>query len=174
MRVELVPHQDEWADQFAEEADRLKGLFGGHIIEIYHAGSTSIPGIKAKPVIDLVVAIDDIKLVERYNQGMTDLGYVSVGEFGIPGRRFFRRDVDGKRTHNVHIFQHDHPEIARMIAFRDYLREHPDEAKQYELLKEDLARQFPYDTTIYARGKSSYVEGVIRKARSGHREKEGH
>jgi GrpB-like predicted nucleotidyltransferase (UPF0157 family) len=61
-----------------------------------------------------------------------------------------------------------------MVAFRDYLREHPDEAKQYELLKEDLARQFPYDTTIYARGKSSYVEGVIRKARSSRKERESH
>jgi GrpB-like predicted nucleotidyltransferase (UPF0157 family) len=172
MRVELVPHQDEWADLYAEEADRLKGLFGEHIIGIYHAGSTSIPGIKAKPVIDLVIALDDLNVVEEFNRGMMSLGYVAVGEFGIPGRRFFRRDVDGKRTHNVHIFQHDHPEITRMIAFRDYLREHPDEAKQYELLKEDLARQFPYDTTIYARGKSSYVEGVIRKARSSRKEKE--
>jgi GrpB-like predicted nucleotidyltransferase (UPF0157 family) len=171
MRVELVPHQDEWSDRYAEEADRLQALFGEHVIAMYHAGSTSIPGIKAKPVIDLVIAIDNINIVESYNRGMSTLGYVAVGEFGIPGRRFFRRDVNGERTHNVHIFQYDHPEIARMIAFRDYLRDHPDEAKQYELLKEDLARQFPYDTTIYARGKSSYVEGVIRKARLVHKER---
>lgn len=164
-KVEVVPHNPDWPRQFQEESERIIIAFGSEIVIIHHFGSTSIPGIPAKPTIDMLVEVRDINRIDGYNEAMVQMGYEPKGEFGIAGRRFFRREVDSRRTHHVHIYQVDNPEIARHLNFRDYMRVHPAEAAAYGRLKEQLAQQFPDDMESYVAGKSDFVCEVERKAK---------
>ncbi len=148
---------------FAEEAEKLKSIFGDQIVNIHHIGSTSVPGLKAKPIIDIMPVVKDIGLVDKYNQKMEDLGYDSKGENGIPERRYFQKGGDN-RSHHVHIYQVGSNEIKRHLAFRDYLREQSVEKKNYGELKDKLARQFPYDITSYINGKEHLVKEIELKA----------
>lgn len=167
-KVELHPPNPAWPAMYEAEAARLRGVWGEHLLAMHHAGSTSIPGIMAKPIIDFLVVVDDTRYVDERSDAMIALGYEALLEFGIPGRRFFRRLVEGVRTYNVQVFPAGHIEIARMLDFRDYLRAHPEDAKAYEALKLDLAARFPYDVTTYAEHKSDFVEEILRKAREEH------
>ena len=101
--VEVVPHDPNWEKIFKEEAKKIKKIFKEIFIDIHHIGSTAIPLIKAKPIIDIMVEVEDINKVDIYNKQMEELGYVALGEYGIPKRRFFQKGGN-KRTHHVHIF----------------------------------------------------------------------
>lgn len=164
-KVEVVPHNPDWPRQFQEEAQRIAAVLGNEIVIIHHFGSTSIPGIPAKPVIDILVEVRDIGRIDGYNEAMVQMGYEPKGEFGITGRRFFRKEIEGRRTHHVHIYQVGNPEIERHLNFRDYMRVHPTEAAAYGRLKEQLARQFPEDMESYVAGKTDFVCAVERKAK---------
>ncbi len=161
----VVPHHPAWADGFCQESARIAAVFGPLLVAIHHAGSTAIPGIKAKPTIDILVEVQQITAVDAYNDSMIELGYEPRGEYEIPGRRFFTKTSGTARTHNVHTFQTGHPEIERMLNLRDYLRAHPDEAQAYSGLKEELSRQFPTDIERYTLGKSAFIEEIMRRAK---------
>ena len=133
-------------------------------------GSTSVPGLPAKPIIDILVVTDDIGQVDSLNPAMIALGYEPQGEYGIPGRRFFTKGGDVKRSHHVHVFQHGHPEVSAMLDFRDYLRTHPYQAAEYGRLKEELALICEDDITAYNAGKDAFVKDLIRKARAWRQE----
>ena len=164
MNVIVTEYNEQWAVNFKDEAKRLKEIFGGEIVEIHHFGSTSVPGLKAKPIIDIMPLVKDIKKSDSFNHKMMDLGYEPLGEFGIKGRRYFRKGGD-QRTHQIHIFQYDNDEeIDRHLAVRDFLRKHPEEAKQYGDLKENLAMKFPKDIESYIDGKNEYVKELEKKA----------
>lgn len=165
-RVEVVPHNPDWPRQFQQEAGRLAAVLENEIITVHHFGSTAIPDIPAKPVIDILVEVCDIERIDGFNGSLAKMGYEAMGEFGINGRRFFRRHQDGRRTHHVHIYQVDNPEIARHLNFCDYMRAHPDEAAAYGRLKEQLARRFPEDMESYVAGKTDFVCAVERKAKA--------
>jgi GrpB-like predicted nucleotidyltransferase (UPF0157 family) len=164
-KVEVVPHNPDWPRQFQREAERLAAVLGAEIITIHHFGSTAIAGIPAKPVIDMLIEVRDIEKIDTFNDALARMGYEAMGEFGISGRRFFRRQKDGRRTHHVHVYQVDNPEIARHLNFRDYMRVHPVEAAAYGRLKEQLARQFPEDMESYVEGKTDFVCRIERKAK---------
>ena len=165
-KVEVVPYKEEWVTMFEEESRKIKGVLGKEVINVYHIGSTAIPNIHAKPVIDLMVEVVDINKVDLYNHEMEQLGYEACGENGIPKRRFFRKGGNN-RTHHVHIFEQDNPEIARHIAFRDYMIQHPNEAHKYSQLKLSLAKQFPDNIDQYIEGKDSYIKSIDEK--QGHK-----
>ncbi len=143
----------------------MAAIYGPEVISIHHAGSTAIQGIKAKPILDFLIIVRDISHIDAYDEKMIAFGYEAIGENGIPGRRFFTKTVGETRVHNVHIFEIGHPEIERMLNFRDYLRAHPDEAQAYSQLKETLARKFPKDIDSYTEGKSDFINEIIRKAK---------
>ncbi len=156
-------YNEKWPFLFKEEAEKLKLLFGSEIVEIHHIGSTAVPGLKAKPIIDMLPVVKNIELVDSYNEEMKKFGYEPKGENGLPGRRYFKKGGDN-RSHHVHIYQIGHPDITRHLAFRDYLREHPVEKEQYGALKTTLAKQFPYDIDSYIKGKDSLVKDIETKA----------
>ena len=136
--VELVPYHAEWAEMACAEAARLRDAIGAAIIvEIHHIGSTSIPGIHAKPTIDLMPLVTNLTDLDTREAAACALGYEWRGEFGIPGRRFLTRMSDDrrKRLFNVHCFEVSMPDVDRHLAFRDYMRAHPDRAKAYEAEK---------------------------------------
>lgn len=162
--IEVVPHNPEWKIKYQKEADKIYNIMKEEIVKIHHIGSTSIEGIYAKPVIDILVEVKDINNVDNYNEEMKSLGYIAKGEYGIKGRRFFLKGLYN-RTHHVHIFQKGDFEIERHINFRNYMREHKEEAKQYEELKKELAFKFRYDIDSYCEGKDNFIKEIDEKAK---------
>ncbi len=156
--VRVVPHDPRWTDEFKREAQRLRAVFGENLVEVHHIGSTAVPGLAAKPIVDVLPVVRDIHLVDALNDDMTTLGYTARGEFGLPGRRYFTRDENGARTHNVHVYEAGNPEIERHLAFRDYMISHPGEARAYGRLKEELAKRFPTDFEAYMDGKDAFIQ----------------
>jgi GrpB-like predicted nucleotidyltransferase (UPF0157 family) len=160
----VVPYDALWPEQFRQEAATICTVFGQALISIYHIGSTSIPGMSAKPIIDIMPIVHDIETVEGFNPAMMQLGYESKGENGIPGRRYFVKGGDAHRTHHVHAYALDSPEIQRHLDLRDYLIAHAAEAQQYADLKVALARQFPHDIDSYVAGKDGFIKETLQKA----------
>jgi GrpB-like predicted nucleotidyltransferase (UPF0157 family) len=156
-RVEVLPYHHDWPELFEAEASALRQIFGEQIVAVHHFGSTAIPGSSAKPTIDILVIVREIGCADALAARLHAFGYVAVGEYGIPGRRFFYKGSYDLRTHHLHVYQFDNPAILRHIAFRDYLREHPISARAYSRLKEDLARAFPEDMDSYIAGKNDFV-----------------
>ena len=173
-KVEVVSHNLEWQNLFETEAQEIEVALSfpnyeiseSNIVAIYHIGSTAIPNIYAKPIIDILVAVKNIDEVDKQESMMERLGYQGMGEFGIVGRRFFRKENSlGIRTHHVHIFEINSTEIKRHLAFRDYMIAHPVEAQQYSDLKRKLAKQYPDDIEAYMDGKDEFIKNIDRKAR---------
>jgi GrpB-like predicted nucleotidyltransferase (UPF0157 family) len=164
-KVEVVPHDRHWQDLFKSESRQLSIAFGDNAIAIHHIGSTSISTIYAKPIIDILVEVTDIDRVDEKNAQIRSLGYEAMGEFGINGRRFFRKDNNhGVRTHHVHTFEVGSAQIDRHLAFRDYLKSHPEAAQQYSQLKQQLAQQYPTNIEEYMDGKDKFIQAIDRKA----------
>jgi GrpB-like predicted nucleotidyltransferase (UPF0157 family) len=166
-RITLIPHDPEWAEVFAREAAaiRTSGIQQEILAAIHHIGSTAIPGIRAKPIIDILCAVTDLARLDANRADMERLGYEVMGEFGIPGRRYYRKNApSGMRTHQIHAFQIGDPQIARHLAFRDFLRAHPEFAAEYDALKERLAEQFPTDLSQYTDGKDAFIQEIDRRA----------
>jgi len=163
-KVEVVPYNHQWPQMFEDEASKIKTIMNEIMVEIDHIGSTSIPGMSAKPVIDILVEVNAIEKVDLYNHEMMELGYDPKGENGIPNRRYFSKGGDN-RTHHVHIFQSGNPEIARHLQFRDYLTAHLEDANSYSELKQSLAKQYPADIEQYILGKDKLVKELDEKAK---------
>ena len=163
--VELVPHNPDWSLQANQETNRIREGISFPIIGIYHIGSTSVPGLKAKPILDFVMEVESLDDVLQGMAAFKALGYHCMGEFGIPGRQFFTRDTDGERTHHLHVFQTGHPDIERHTVFRDFLRANPDAAREYEKLKEKLAKRFPKSSGNYTAAKSDFILSMDEVAR---------
>ena len=162
--VTVVDYDPSWPQRFWEERDRLCGALGEAALAIWHIGSTSVPGLAAKPVVDVLVAARSLEEVDAAEPRMRELGYECLGEFGIPGRRYFRKGGD-ERTHQVHVFDAgDRENIARHLALCDYLRSHEDARDEYAALKRSLGRRFPYDIEGYCDGKDRYVRALEARA----------
>jgi len=163
--VELVPHNPEWSQLADEEAKRILEQLSIPVIGVYHIGSTSIPGIKAKPILDFVIEVEKLDDIIQSTEMLGELGYISRGEYGIPGRQFFTKDTDGERSHHLHIFQQGHPDIERHLVFRDFLRANPEAAHEYEIIKEKLAKRFPKESGSYTEAKSDFILSLDEVAR---------
>lgn len=151
-------HNENWARKFEEEAVALRRIFGDNVVRFEHFGSTRVPGLPAKPVIDMMCIVHSLAAIDACNDQMTALGYDVAGEWGIPGRRLFRKGGDD-RTHHIHVYEVGNRQIHRHLVVRDYLRTHPDEVEQYRRFKEALAQQWD-DTKDYSPTKKPYVQGL--------------
>jgi GrpB-like predicted nucleotidyltransferase (UPF0157 family) len=155
----VAPPDPSWIAQFQHEAERIRAAFGVQSVEIHHIGSTAINGIYAKPIIDILLLVEDLSVADAGTPAMRALGYEARGEFGIPGRRYFRKDdSNGTRTHHVHSFVRESDEATRHLAFRDYMNAHPSIAQEYGLLKQRLAKEFPSDMEAYMDGKDKFIK----------------
>jgi GrpB-like predicted nucleotidyltransferase (UPF0157 family) len=164
-RVEVVQHDPNWYSLFDTESKQITTALGENVIEIHHIGSTSIETIYAKPIIDILVEVSSISKVDENNSQMQSLGYQCMGEFGIKARRFFLKDNKaGVRTHHVHVFEADSPQVMRHLVFRDYLNTHLEEAQAYSTLKQSLANKYPLDIERYMDGKYEFIQEIDRKA----------
>lgn len=165
MRIFIVPYNPEWPEEFRKEAARVTAAAGSNVITAHHIGSTAIPGIYAKPVLDLLLVVQSVDALDVRQPEMEALGYEARGEYGIPGRRFFRRDnAAGDRTHHIHAFEAGSPQIARHLAFRNYMIAHPETAQEYSDLKRELAAKYPNDIEAYMDGKDIFIQEIDRRA----------
>jgi GrpB-like predicted nucleotidyltransferase (UPF0157 family) len=168
-KVNVVPHNPGWRDAFEAEAKLVAAALGENVSAVHHVGSTAIPGIYAKPVIDLLVEVRDLSEVDLRSPSMASEGYEVMGEYGIPGRRYFRKDDGaGVRTHQVHVFEAGSAEVVRHLAFRDYMLAHPSDAQEYSELKRRLAEEHPQDMDGYMDGKDGFIKEMDRRAARWH------
>ncbi len=160
--VELVPPSPLWAPIAAAEARALKGALGDVLLTVHHIGSTAIPGIVAKPIVDLIPIVTSVGALDAAIPCVTALGYECLGEFGLPGRRYCRKNdpATGKRQFQLHCYADGSPEIARHLAFRDYLRAHPTKAKEYEAEKIRAAALHPDNTLDYNAEKNDWIKAT--------------
>src|SRR2546423_4459534 len=175
--IEEVPHDaTAWRAAFESEARALEHVFAEALVAIHHVGSTSIPGLPAKPIIDLLVVLRETSVIGRFSSAMEALGYRDRGECldaeipGTPGRFYFSKDQGGKRTHHTHVCAVGHVEIADKLAFRDYLRTNPRRAAEYGALKHELARRYRLDNIGYMRGKDPLIRTILEEAQQWCRE----
>lgn len=158
--VELVDHDPGWRSLFEREKGSLAETLGPVAISVDHVGSTAVPGIRAKPVIDILVTTTDLCL-EEVEGGLAKLGYVHV-PIGDPERLFFRKGMP--RTHHLHVVRHGGEEHMKHIRFRDRLIAHPEEAEEYVRLKGSLARRFREDREAYSNGKDDFIAMILARS----------
>jgi GrpB-like predicted nucleotidyltransferase (UPF0157 family) len=163
-RVEVFPHHPAWRDHYRREASALCTLWGERILSVHHVGSTSVPGLSAKPTIDVLVVVRDLCELDALDDQMRARGYEPRGEHGIPGRRYFVKRDGERHTHHIHAYEPGHPQIRDHLAFRDYLMRHPAEAAAYGTLKEQLAARYPCDMDAYVAGKDGFVRALVERA----------
>ena len=160
MKVRVVPYNPVWKLEFEREADSIAGVLGDLLVSMHHIGSTAVEGLCAKPIIDIMPVVTEVEKVDDFDESFRKLGYECMGEFGIPGRRYYRKGGDD-RTHQIHIFgMADKENIERHLAVRDYLRKHVEVAERYGALKKRLAQKFPLDIEGYCEGKDAFVKAM--------------
>jgi GrpB-like predicted nucleotidyltransferase (UPF0157 family) len=161
--VRIVPYDTIWPLEFAAEAERIELACDELPIKLEHIGSTSIPGLAAKPVIDILAGRPGNVPGERYVAAFKQIGYEHKGAYGIPGRNYFRKGVP--RTHHVHLVNWSSDLWRDHLLFRDYLRAHPDIAREYETIKRELATMYLQDKEQYTDAKGPFVRSIVRRAR---------
>ena len=162
--VVLVPPRDGWAALAQREGERFAAILGTNLLVIHHIGSTSIPGIWAKPVLDLMPEVHDVAALDELRDSINSAGYEYWGEYGLPGRRFCPRLGPQGRLANIHCYQTGSPELLRHLAFRDYLRSFPDIASAYEQEKLRARDLHPKDLFAYNDEKNAWIRKVEQDA----------
>lgn len=161
--IKVIDYDGAWEDEFRHEAARLREAIGAALFKVHHIGSTAVPGLAAKPVIDMLLEVESLDALDRKEMQMVSLGYRPRGENGIPGRRYFQRG-DGERTHQVHAYVLGDDQIRRHIAFRDYLRTHSAVAEQYADVKRKAAEACGGDSEVYCEMKDGFIKTHERLA----------
>lgn len=158
----VVPYNPSWPCLFEEESQRITKTL--NCIEIHHVGSTSIPGLKAKPVIDMIVVVKDLT---QTIEPLESLGYKYKGEYNIPFRKYFSKSLPIKA--HLHVYEEGNPEIELNLFFRNYLREHPEAVQEYATLKDNLLKQedaFNKKNSMFAGytlGKNDFIQKVLKQ-----------
>ena len=162
--VVVLPYDEAWKDDFLKIETELKDALGDLAMRIEHVGSTSVPGLSAKPIIDIDVVIKDNSVFDAVVSAFAGIGYSHEGNLGIPGREAFK--YEGKehlRKHHLYVCTQDSPELKRHIAFRDHLLTHPEAVREYSRIKEEGAALYPYDIDKYIEYKSPVIEKIYKE-----------
>ncbi|XXM73102.1 GrpB family protein [Lysinibacillus sphaericus] len=163
--VELSEYNKEWAAKFEYEKNQIKNVVGTAISAVEHIGSTSIKGLTAKPIIDIMAGIDDLNRTEILIEPLSKIDFEYVPKPELTDRRFFRKGLWGKGTCHLHICEFQGKEWYEKLLFRDYLRNHPQAAKEYAQLKSELAVKFKFDRPAYTERKEPFIRKIIEEAK---------
>lgn len=160
-RVSLANDHEAWAEAYRLEEARILDAIGGHVLDIRHVGATSISGVPAKPILDILIGVEDFESGAACVTPMQGIGYLYRGEQGIPGRHYFV--MGDPRTHHVHLVARASEDWLVTASFRDFLRSHPDSAHEYAQAKEALAARYPLDRSAYQREKDEVIARLLER-----------
>lgn len=163
-KIEVLPYNPGWPVRYVGEMEKVSAGLNPCLLEHHHIGSTAIPGLAAKPTIDILCVVESLEALDGCNQAMIDFGYQPKGENGNPGRRYFQKVEDTVHLFHIHAYAPGHPDILRHLNFRDYLRSHPDEARAYQDLKTQLAQLHSFEPEQYTSGKAAFILAVEYRA----------
>ena len=166
IKVELVPHSANWQLAAREETLRLHEALEASLVQVHHIGSTAIPGIHAKPIIDLMPVVRAVSELDAKQSALLRLGYQYWGEYGIPGRRDCSLDEPstGRRKFQLHCFAAGSSAVERHLAFRDYLRANPTKAREYDQEKHRCRALHPDDSHAYSDAKADWIAAHLAEA----------
>lgn len=164
-KIEVVEYNEVWQALFLKEQRLLSQLLGSQAIAIEHIGSTSVPGLWAKPIIDILVEVKSFHYVDALEDDFAKLGFKAKGENGIEGRRYFQKG-GMQRTHHLHVFELGHTDAFNHRIFRDYLNAHPDIALEYSGVKRQAALKCGQDMQVYMALKDDFIKAQLLKAKS--------
>lgn len=167
MKVTVVEYRPEWRKMFDDEKRIIQTALGDVPAQIEHIGSTAVAGLAAKPIIDLMVGLEDFSIADSVVPKIEALGYEYIQKYEavMPFRRFFIKEQDGRRTHQIHMVGISSEFWERHVLFRDYLRQNPNVAEQYASLKKELAGREWEDVNEYADAKTEFIREIENKAR---------
>ena len=160
--VRLTRYSGVWKRRFAQEQKRLETALGHHRYTLEHIGSTAVPGLDAKPIIDMALQIPSLKRLPLWIGKLVEAGYTYLGEYGLPGRHFFTRGAPV--THHLHLVARDCEQWSRWLLFRDYLRARPAEAARYNAFKRALAKTFANNRDAYTKAKTPFINRLLDDA----------
>ena len=158
-----MDYDPEWTERFRELRDQLWPLVSDIALAIEHVGSTSVPGLAAKPIIDLTIVVSDRTRTSSVIDRIADAGYVHKGDQGVPGREAFDRPAD-TFPHHLYLCTRDNLGLRNHLAVRDQLMQDPEAVKVYSDLKRGLAKQYPHDIDSYVDGKTDFLAGLLERA----------
>jgi NAD-dependent deacetylase len=161
--ITIVDYDPAWSKLYEKERERIRKALSDVVVDIEHIGSTAVAGLAAKPVIDILVGLRTLDLTNEHVTTMKQLGYDYLGEFGLPGRLYFRKG-GATSTHHVHAVESGGEQWSRHLAFRDYLRAHPDEAGRYAEAKRRLAVEVDHDWYEYVEHKNVFADQLFARA----------
>lgn len=165
-KIEIVPYDPAWLDKFLQEKKLIEATIGEYIAGgVHHIGSTAVPNLAAKPIIDIMVGVDSLEASRPCIDLLSGIQY-NYFPYHPESEHWFCKPSPQYRTHHLHIIATTHPEFTARLAFRDYLRGHPDEAKAYEDLKKKLALEFRDDREAYTDAKTDFVKTIVAKAQA--------
>lgn len=163
----IEEYNPDWVKQFETQKAKLQSILGDEAIRIEHMGSTAVPGLAAKPQIDVLVEVRNLEAIPSFYDAMEATGYEPKGDYTMTGEEYFTLDdASSVRLASVHIYPSHHPEVAFQINFRDYLKSHPDEVNNYGALKLSLQKQFPDDYKAYGEGKELYISSLRKRVQA--------
>ena len=167
-KIEVVNYQSDWPQKFIAEKALIDSIINPIKIAIEHIGSTSVPGLSAKPIIDILVEVSSLEELDSLNDKFENAGYKPKGEYGIQGRRYFQKGGNA-RSHHIHAFEPDNINAFNHRIFRDYLKSHPAISSEYAEIKKQAAKQCNHNSHAYMALKNDFIEAHLKKALSWHR-----
>ena len=166
-KITLVPYDAAWPEKFQKEKQEIMEAIGKYVLSIEHKGSTAIPYLIAKPIIDIQIGVKTLRNAVHCIPRLEELGYKYLPEIEslTPNRRLFRKPAEGKKEFQIHMWKYQSEEWEEFLLFRDYLREHPEMAKEYEFVKKHMAKRFPENETAYSIGKEGFIQVIIQRTK---------
>jgi len=162
-KVKLFLYNPAWEELYKKEEKLLRPIVGKYALDIQHTGSTSIPGAKAKPIIDIIIGVKNLKDGEKFIRPLELLGYEYKHNAGIKGRHFFAKGSKTEKTHHIHIVKLGGKLWKDQVIFRDYLRKHKEVVAEYNKLKEGLAKKYENDREKYTAPKDNFIKSILKR-----------
>lgn len=159
--VSIVAYRAAWAEAFEKEKQLLHDALGDNATDIEHIGSTSVPGLAAKPIVDIIAAVEGLSFYEQFIEPLTRLGYEFMPERVFTDRVFFPKGPRESRTHHLSLVVKGSEQWRKTVTFRDYLRSNASARSKYQALKTELAKKYPNDRVSYTKAKEQLIEQLL-------------